>query len=321
MSCFRGLKAYKWKHKFTEKGKALITFSMPDLYKPETQVERIILPCGQCIGCKLERSRQWAMRCVNEASMYEENCFVTLTYNDFYLPSNESLQMRDFQLFMKRLRKRESDRKIRFFSCGEYGDKFQRPHYHACIFNFDFKDKILWRERRGVKLYLSESLNKLWSDRKYPIGYCVLGAVDFESAAYTARYCLKKITGKKAAAHYRGRSPEYTTMSRGGRGSNGENLGGIGKGFYEMAKKYMYAADLLMIKKGVECKPAKYYDKCYEIDEPEDMKLIKEKRKEAALCTDTYVRSRMRSKEIIVGQQTKLLTRGFEDGTESTSSV
>jgi len=63
------------------------------------------LPCGQCIGCRLERSRQWAIRCVHEASMHENNCFITLTYAPEYLPPDGGLIKSDFQKFIKRLRK------------------------------------------------------------------------------------------------------------------------------------------------------------------------------------------------------------------------
>ena len=120
-------------------------------------VRSLSLPCGQCVGCRLERSRQWAMRCMHEASLYSRNCFITLTYNNEHLPSDNSLQYPDFQKFMKRLRKRFNgvDRSanpdsndqfpIRFYMCGEYGETFGRPHYHACLFNFDFPDKTLYR--------------------------------------------------------------------------------------------------------------------------------------------------------------------------------
>ncbi len=97
------------------------------------------LPCGQCIGCRLERSRQWAVRCMHEASLYSFNSFVTLSYSPECLPSLDSLCVRDFQLFMKRLRKQFS--KVRFFHCGEYGDDTRRPHYHALLFNLHFDDR------------------------------------------------------------------------------------------------------------------------------------------------------------------------------------
>jgi len=122
--------------------------------------EIISIPCGQCIGCRLERSRQWAMRCVHEAKQFKNNCFVTLTYET--IPKDGSLNKRDFVLFMKKLRK-EYGSGIRFFHCGEYGDMLGRPHHHACIFNHDFEDKIYHQNTKsGEKLYTSEKLHKIW---------------------------------------------------------------------------------------------------------------------------------------------------------------
>ena len=158
------------------------------------------LPCGQCVGCRLERSRQWAIRCMHEAQMHEDNCFITLTFNPESLDDRSnpwSLDVRDFQLFMKRLRKKYGAG-IRFYHCGEYGELNKRPHYHACIFGFDFPDKRLWKvTNSGHRLYISESLDELW-----PFGFCTIGNVTFESAAYVARYIMKKVNGDAAADHY-----------------------------------------------------------------------------------------------------------------------
>jgi hypothetical protein len=99
------------------------------------------LPCGQCIGCRLERSRQWAMRCLHESSLYDRNAFVTLTYDDEHLPPGGSLNYPDFQRFMKRLRK-NSKSPIRFYMGGEYGESTLRPHFHVCLFGYDFPDKV-----------------------------------------------------------------------------------------------------------------------------------------------------------------------------------
>ena len=118
------------------------------------------VPCGQCIGCRLERSRQWAIRCVHEASLYDDNCFITLTYTDENLPCRgnrdcdkcdhfkekrcdgleRGLCKRDFQLFLKRLRKMFG-KGVRYHHCGEYGEQLGRPHHHACLFNFNFPDR------------------------------------------------------------------------------------------------------------------------------------------------------------------------------------
>lgn len=152
------------------------------------------VPCGQCIGCRLERSRQWAVRIMHECSLYESNLFLTLTYSDEHLPHRGVLVKRHFQLFMKRLRKHFANRLIRFYHCGEYGSLTQRPHYHAILFNVDFPDRVLHSKNgRGESLYESATLAKLW-----PYGQATYGEVTFESAAYCARYCVKKVTGQLA---------------------------------------------------------------------------------------------------------------------------
>ena len=110
----------------------------------------LTLPCGQCIGCRLNYSRNWAIRCVHESSLHEHNCFITLTYNDENLPLNGSLDLKHFQDFMKRLRKKVSV-PIRYFHCGEYGSRLQRPHYHLLLFGLDFPDKKFWKMSRGKR--------------------------------------------------------------------------------------------------------------------------------------------------------------------------
>lgn len=231
------------------------------------------VPCGQCIGCRLERSRQWAVRCMHEAKLYEKNCFITLTYDNENLPKDKSLKKKHFQDFMKRLRKRFGAN-IRFFHCGEYGDKYHRPHYHACIFNHDFEDKVLFKIDRGNKLFTSQALSELW-----PFGFASIGEVTFQSAAYVARYIMKKVTGKKAEEYYANidlstgeylgqRTPEYTTMSR---------RPGIGKGFYDIFKSDWYPSDFCVVN-NKKIRPPKYYDRQYEIEYPDDYLALKNKR-------------------------------------------
>lgn len=170
----------------------------------------IHLPCGKCIGCRLERSRQWAVRIEHERKMHQESAFVTLTYAEKHLPENMSLRVRDLQLFMKRLRdKREQS--LRFYACGEYGETTRRPHYHVLLLNTCFSDQKFYKQSMCGKypLYVSAELRSLW-----PVGDHYIGAVTFESAAYCARYVTKKILGDGAAAHYQGRTPEFCCMSR-----------------------------------------------------------------------------------------------------------
>jgi len=151
------------------------------------------IPCGQCWSCRLERSRQWALRCVHEASLHPDNMFLTLTYNEESLPADGGLDKTHFQKFMKRYRqhleRNEGGQKIRYYMCGEYGDQTNRPHYHALIFGHNFSDKTLFRKTdSGHNLYTSTILDNLWTH-----GFCNIGELTFESAAYTARYIMKKV--------------------------------------------------------------------------------------------------------------------------------
>jgi len=312
MPCYKPLKAWR-KKTLNDSGKRGITFRLQDGYQ-DMPVE---IPCGQCIGCRLERSRQWAIRCVHEASQYENNSFITLTYNNENLPEDWSLNKKHFQDFMKRLRKKNQHKKIRFFHCGEYGkndkeddpNEIGRPHYHACIFNHDFPDKELWSIRDGIPLYRSDELEKLW-----PKGFSTIGDVTFESAAYVSRYITKKITGDKAEEHYNHTNletgetnklePEYTTMSR---------RPGIGRDWYDEFKDDVHPSDFLVIR-GKKVRPPKYYDALLEIEDEEEYKKIKAKRiKEAKKNKQENTRERLDTKEKIKQVQFKMLPRNIED--------
>ena len=153
MPCFHPITAYRLAGQKTKDGQRnAITFD-PSKAIPFSEFK---IPCGQCIGCRLSKSREWAARCVVEAKSHKNNMFLTLTYDDAHLPEDGSLHYEHFQLFMKRMRKYFMSRfgqQLRFFMCGEYGDKLGRPHYHAIIFGVTFVDKQLWSIRRGNNLY------------------------------------------------------------------------------------------------------------------------------------------------------------------------
>lgn len=211
---------------------------------------------------------------------------------------------------MKRLRKRFSDNKyspidakywtnpVKFYHCGEYGEQNERPHHHACLFNFDFQDKKLWSIRDGVRLYRSAELEKLW-----PHGHSTIGEVTFESAAYVARYVTKKITGPPAADHYKGRKPEYSTMSRGGRTGRG-----LAHQWFENFTDDIYPKDFIVIR-GKKIKVPKYYDKSYEIKAPFDMEQIKAYRLESALSNPDNNTARLLAGELIKKQKNQMLKR------------
>lgn len=224
----------------------------------------IELPCGQCIGCRLERSRQWAVRCVHEASLWSDNCFLTLTYDDVHLPAGGSLVKKDLQDFWKRLRKAIYPAKLRYFACGEYGSQFERPHYHACVFGWSPSDKKLYTIRCGSRLYLSDIIAKCW-----PFGFHTIGDVSFDSAAYVARYVLKKINGDAADDHYCDREPEYVVMSR---------KPGIAKDWILNFYSDVYPHDYVVIRDNIKCRPPRYYDQVYDLECNGDLDYIKNKR-------------------------------------------
>ncbi len=274
MTCYKPLLAWRDPYHLGKNGKPSLTF------KGHSGLEPIKIPCGQCLGCRLERSRQWATRCIHEASLWSHNCFLTLTFDDGHLSRNGSLEPKIFVDFMKRFRKRfkgidstvnddgEVIYPIRFFHCGEYGELYNRPHHHAIIFNFDFPDKELWKVRNGNYLYRSRSLESLW-----PFGFCSIGAVTFDSAAYVARYILKKVTGDNSVTYYSGKIPEYVTMSR---------RPGIARDWFLKYKDNIYDNDKVYIKPGLVVKPPRYYDKIYDEINPDRMLEVKEKRYQIA---------------------------------------
>lgn len=273
-----------------------------------SKIYTLELPCGQCIGCRLRRSAVWAMRCMHESSQYSDNCFITLTYNNDNIPLNRSLDYTHFQKFMRRLRKRFKDTKVRFYMCGEYGDNLGRPHFHAILFNLDFPDKRLWKvSPTGHHLYISDMLAELW-----PFGYSSIGNVTFESAAYVARYCVSKRTGKGAVhwysyvdldtGEYITRVPEFNKMSL---------KPGIGYAWLDQFYSDVYPRDGVLVN-GKMTKPPRYYDKVYEKHFPEIFDKVKDKRLldiKLIMRNNTY--KRVEAKKYLTLQRSKSLKRGL----------
>lgn len=249
----------------------------------------IEVPCGKCWGCRLEYSKQWAMRCMLEAKDHENNQFITLTYDDEHLPHNqiidydtgevitqETLAPEDLQGFMKKLRRYYEYHfgygrdKIKFYACGEYGDRKGRPHYHAIIYDLPIPDKKLkCIDKKGSKVYTSEIITKIWGK-----GIVGIADVTYESCAYVARYVMKKIKGKEAVEELEatGKVNCFTRMSRNP---------GIGKKYYDENSGKIYECDEIWLKNKygpLQCKPPRYYDKLFDIDNPEKMAEVKENR-------------------------------------------
>lgn len=252
------------------------------------------MPCGQCIGCRLDRARDWSVRCLHEAKMHEQNSFITLTYSDENIPAGNTLVYRDFQLFMKRLRKTVGP--VRFFMCGEYGEQTERPHYHAILFGYQFPDLQYWgKSPAGYPVYRSAILETLWTH-----GNSLVGSVSRESAGYVARYCLKKVTGKDADEHYKGREPEFARMSL---------KPGIGASFFEK-----HTADILpndyIVTDGIKVPVPKYYEKLYKGVDLDDVKYTREQYAQRHASNNTperlAVRERVQHAKITTLQRNKL---------------
>lgn len=273
MTCYSPIEGF-WSKDLNEQGNRYIVFNHRDGYHDAP----IRLPCGRCIGCRLEYSRWWALRCVNEASLYQQNSFITLTYNDKNIPPGGTLVKRDLQLFFKRLRKevgKSDNGKIRYFACGEYGDNTHRPHYHAILFNYSPTDKTILRTSRFKRkfgenvtgdnvLYTSQIVHDLWQQK----GYISIGSVGFESAGYVARYTVKKIVGDMAKKIYGAREPPFALMSR---------RPGIGHDWIKKYESDIYAKDYLHLN-GKKIRPCRYYDNILKESNPKRWKEIKEKR-------------------------------------------
>lgn len=289
------------------------------------------IPCGQCYDCRLDYSRMWADRCLLEMKNHEQSWFVTLTYNDEHLrymvdddgviSDFPTLVKRDFQLFMKRLRKNyKYNNKIRYFAAGEYGDKSLRPHYHAIIFGLklDKEDLILYKKSPiGFDYYISNFLNEIWSYEvltdeldedgkkkkiKIPYGYVVVAPASWETCAYTARYVLKKQKGVAASVYDELLvNPPFTLMSR---------KPGIARDFFDEDPERFFNQDCTYVSTlngSKEVYPSRYYKNLMEkvdadryIEYNEIRALAKKNAKKAKLkmTSDSYLEMLSKQSEI-----------------------
>ncbi|QCQ84829.1 replication initiator protein [Blackfly microvirus SF02] len=286
MTCYSPLRAF-WSADIGASGRRKIVFDRNASWSGAP----LRLPCGQCIGCRLEKARQWAVRCMHEKRMSSCSAFVTLTYRPEEVPEGGSLRRRDLVLFMKRLRRRFGAG-IKFYACGEYGDQLSRPHYHLLLFHMEFPDaKPVGTAKGGQTLFSSEILRELW-----PMGHNWIGEVSFESCAYVARYILKKVTGALAEDYYQtitvegqiiDREPEFTVMSR---------RPGIGAKWFDAYYPEAYAWDSVIMN-GKESKPPRFYDLRFELLDNIRLEEVKRARRKRALLNrsdNTVDRRRIR---------------------------
>lgn len=261
------------------------------------------IPCGQCAECRLKRSREWAIRCVHEASLHRDNCFITLTYRDD--ARAVSLNYHDFQSFLKRLRSKYPSDKLGFFCCGEYGEtnpatgvidggKY-RAHFHAILFGFNFPDRVPCRMLGRADLFKSKILDDLWRH-----GDCKIGAVSFESAAYVARYAMKKVNGDLAKSVYTvvtedgemiERTPEMLVMSK---------RPAIGRRWFERYGKHVYSRDAV-VARGVEMQPPRYYDKLLPPVVRQIVSDVRAERGAVHLADHTDERNNVRNDVVVAG--------------------
>lgn len=228
------------------------------------------IKCGKCNGCRIDYSKMWSIRCMHELTSHQHSCFITLTYNDDNLPERNSLYYKHFQDFMKRLRIKYKDCKIRFYMCGEYGEKLKRPHYHAIIFGWTPPDKKFFKVTDSKSnVYTSAILDKLWGK-----GYTSVGTVTASSCAYVSRYIMKKQFGKdsefKNQYIYSVDTSTGEILYKNKEFSKCSNRPGIAKDFYDKFKCDIKFLDgYIMLKDGFKTSIPRYYMNLLKKDLPD----------------------------------------------------
>lgn len=260
MPCFSPLQAYR-------AAGGRVVFSTKEGFADRP----LSLPCGQCLGCRVQRAQEWSLRCVHEAALHTQNCFVTLTYRDADLPPNRSLELAHWQEFAKRVRRRFGA--FRYIHAGEYGERDQRPHYHGLLFGVDFPDRRHWKDSTDV----SPLLEELWGK-----GFATVGDLTRERAGYVAQYTLKKLTGPLREERYERIDqltgevvrvrPEYATMSR---------RPGVGAGWYEKYRSDVFPSDEI-IHEGRRYPVPLFYKRALAKSEPELAELLAARRRARA---------------------------------------
>ncbi|AXH74177.1 MAG: replication initiator protein [Microviridae sp.] len=272
------------------------------------------LPCGRCVGCLLERAQSWMLRCMHEAQMHEHNSFLTLTYSTDQLPQDNSLNHKDFQKFIRALRK-STGQKIRYFMCGEYGEPTEknnyiaRPHFHCILFGYDFADKTMWRYENGNRIYRSATLEKFWKK-----GHSEIGNVSEASCGYVARYCLKKQHGETGKREYAIIEPEtgelldeqrkhpYLCMSK---------KPGIGESWYKKYKSDVFPHDYCVSADGRQLPVPRYYRKLLEREDPKLSQELRQARIEKSINNPDNTPERLATREFCKQKQADRLIRSL----------
>lgn len=190
---------------FERDGKRLFRhFSVLKKHTLVLQKKNLVFNCGKCLFCRRKKCYELAARCVLHASLYEKNCFLTLTYDEKKEGYHNELDYSEIQKFKKRLRKHCVPKRIEIFNVHEYG-RNGKKHWHLIVFNHDFDDRLLWPSNPARPLYTSKRLEKLW-----PHGFSTIGDVSEASAMYQAQYTQKDFkngnitNGKKSKSVHSG---------------------------------------------------------------------------------------------------------------------
>lgn len=284
-------------------------------------------PCGNCDECRMSNSRQWAQRAVAESTCHEENWFITLTYDDEHLPAPywtysrvdgdfklcSPLKYEDFVLFKKKLLRHleyhMDHQGVRFLSCGEYGPTNGRPHYHAIMYNCPIPDlKVIQNVNLNGRAYTymhSDMIEKLWGK-----GFVTIGAVNWETCAYVARYVLKKMAHKDELLYHKlceqslcvPLPPEFRYASR---------RPGLGRTFYEEHKDDIYRIDKVVLPNGMTLQPCKYFDNLYDLEDPELLEKLKTQRRKTQALREKNELARVRDVELYKKNKSEKFSRSI----------
>lgn len=232
---------------------------------------------------------------MHEAQFHDQSCFLTLTYKDTELPDDFSVSVDVHQKFIRALRDHIAPTRIRFFACGEYGEddnnpfEGNRPHYHYLIYGYRPSDLKLHSHKNNIKLYLSPTISNIWTK-----GFITVGDVNYQSAAYCARYVIKKIGGDQATQHYRRVhpvtlqvvqvQPEFAKMSL---------KPGLGEKWFNTFKSDIYPSDFCIVD-GKQHGIPKYYTKRLAEEESQALKRRRKAHQRKHRADNTPARLRVR---------------------------
>lgn len=325
MACFHPTPAWRSKTPSASGKHPLVFDETKGLDNSRTEVA-----CTGCVGCRIDKTREWAVRIIGETRFHPFNCFVTETYDDFHLPERNQLSLDDVQKYLKRLRKYHAkqnvqfaqslnlspeqqeqyvkDNPLRFFGSGEYGETTARPHYHHIFFGTDFSDDRKKHSKKGGnQLWKSDKLNEIWGH-----GDCIIGNVTPTTAAYVAGYVFKKINGQLADEHYArldGATGEYYLQNK--EFSHMSRRPGIGQKHFEKYQDEITLSDAVILN-AREVSIPRYYDKLLEKSDPELLEYMKfERSKKAKKFREDCTRERLLVREECALAKRNLTKRGL----------